>query len=1845
MKVLLGFAWPISESVVERLGWVLVHSLWQFALAALLAGLAVRTLRRRSAATRYGVLVVALAVAVAAPVATWMLQPGNAPDHSVSAATRPGTGLSPLASSPTIAGDPGIAVPSPDRPASSAPSEMTPPTPTIIQPTPSWPEQAKTVLRPWLAWIVAGWGLGVVVCSLRPLLGWHVLRRLRRVGVSPAPGEVLAALKRVSEQLGLKRAVRVLQSTLVQVPVMVGYLRPVILLPVSLVTFMPVAHMEAILAHELAHVRRHDFAINLLQTLVETIFFYHPAVWWLSRQIRVEREHCCDDLVVLLLGNRVEYGRALVAIEQLRGQGTVFALGAADGSLLGRVRRIAGVGSERDTLSLHGRWPAALLGFALIGVTCGLAMNWSLAAKATPDDVGDFGPESNGLRCRLVAVPTTADDESPHITKPATEFARGDDVTFAVELQNVSDKPVTLLGVRYSDNTPAVKGKLNTAFLGPRLFQFEFTDANGKPVPRTARAFEEEFLSGASAHELSPRKSLIVLLRPAKFHAPMDHRFLPGKFRAKVRYRGPSDKTLAEIKKHWPDRPQGKAWSNEVSSNEVAFSVAADPTAPRPQKLVWGPAKDGLQAAIELRAPKRVAGIPTEAPGVPLKTNLGVVFHVKNVSDRPITFASETGRQGDHVHVKNEAGKEIMLRDTWFSGEPIMVRWKLKPGEIAELQVLAPAIYGTKQPGKYTVRYTIRFNSMQSKDSKGNITFPLKGDWQSELETGEIPLFLRARTPGDDARERQAALQNLRDEDVEKFALDTLRTPFQPDPVGGSWQGGAYEMDVLSSLSMVRQRDRVVKTLMKVVERTEKSTQDQRRLAMLYLAGAAPRQVIPILIKELEAATRAPAERFVPYHEIAVLQQIGEVARDAVPVLIKLLDSPDRLARSESLLALVKIGPSSTEVMNAIAKRFGDPGAHVWSRAVYEVGRYGEQAKPLGPTFVKLLESKSKPARIWAAQALVSSGYDEARGFDVLIRDVAAGAPEDRSQAATALAALGSRAKSMVPKLRAYENDPVERVAKEVRDAICRIEKDDRIFTHAEEAAKSAASRKAAAEAEIERHLPDWLRVHHNRGLLANLDDDRNVVSLTTGEVMSDELLGKLKTLPKLRELDIGTTKLITPAGLKHLAELSSLQKLSLSSLNHDGKGLGDTAIEHIVGLKSLRELHLNQCGTTDAGVRLLEAMPQLTHLELYAEAGLTDAALASIAKLKRLKHVGLNSYVGTEQGWMRFSKEATGSLAGLQELEHLHLVGQEVSPETLQFPRLKTLSLGSAVVDDACAARIAECRQLQTLDLVYTNITDAGLNKFADLPELSRLNLDSRVVTDAGIRHLKRLPKLQHISLRASQLTDESLRYLAEITTLTRVDLNGSGEPGVSAGTCYTIAGVQRLKALPNLRTLWLTNFDSAGGFHGLKELSQLRELTMMMTNIRVDELDALVDALPNTSIHHATGGGSYQRGPQKKRLKIADDKIAGDKINAKKFTGNAKPYDLTGRVVAISKDAKSITVEGVARERPAELVKIEVKIGEKTAITYDGVTTGGARPTEGYVVGVWLDETVKGLAARVGFGVAADAHWGSDLAGTVVAVDKDGKGITLEISDGGVAKRGVEKKKERFRFNDKTVLVFSDVAEGKAEIAVNQTAWVWYDDNARVSGNRIAGQVRFFGSAAPVRRNRAPDIRGKLLNASDKSLTIEQPAGAGGGEPKKVVLKIGEKCSFVYHNVGPGGARPVDCQYAGVWFEDGSKETAAEVALSGVVRERWLTISGKVVEVSEDGATITLEQPSAVRGEKPKRVEIKLTSQTRITYSNVGPDGAKPTAGYVAQVRLIDGSKDTAARATFEQPRRPGR
>src|SRR5206468_6217194 len=244
--------------------------------------------------------------------------------------------------------------------------------------------RVRARLEPLLPWIVVLWLTGVVTLSLRLTSGWLAARRLRALGTLPAPEPCVAALHRLAARLRVSRPVRLLQSAMVQVPAVLGWVRPVILLPASALTGLTPLQLEALLAHELAHVRRYDYLVNLVQSVIETLLFYHPAVWWVSQQVREEREHCCDDLAVAVCGDAHLYATALVGMERLRGTPPAFALAATGrgGALMGRIRRLV----APEQVEIFPRWMAGV-----IAVTLALGGGAHLAsgtAAPAPDDGG-----------------------------------------------------------------------------------------------------------------------------------------------------------------------------------------------------------------------------------------------------------------------------------------------------------------------------------------------------------------------------------------------------------------------------------------------------------------------------------------------------------------------------------------------------------------------------------------------------------------------------------------------------------------------------------------------------------------------------------------------------------------------------------------------------------------------------------------------------------------------------------------------------------------------------------------------------------------------------------------------------------------------------------------------------------------------------------------------------------------------------------------------------------------------------------------------------------------------------------------------------------------------------------------------------------------------------------------------------------------------------------------------------------------------------------------------------------------------------------------------------------------
>ena len=184
------------------------------------------------------------------------------------------------------------------------------------------------------------WLAGVLLFQLRCLVSWTAAGRLRRIGVCGPALVWTEKLDDLRARLRMARPVTLLESCFAEVPVVIGHLRPIILMPVGLLAGLPPRQVEAILLHELAHIRRGDYLVNLMQTLVEGLLFYHPAVWWISGVIRTERENCCDDLVVLTSGDAHEYATALAALAENRWTTRQPALAATGGNLVNRIRRL-----------------------------------------------------------------------------------------------------------------------------------------------------------------------------------------------------------------------------------------------------------------------------------------------------------------------------------------------------------------------------------------------------------------------------------------------------------------------------------------------------------------------------------------------------------------------------------------------------------------------------------------------------------------------------------------------------------------------------------------------------------------------------------------------------------------------------------------------------------------------------------------------------------------------------------------------------------------------------------------------------------------------------------------------------------------------------------------------------------------------------------------------------------------------------------------------------------------------------------------------------------------------------------------------------------------------------------------------------------------------------------------------------------------------------------------------------------------------------------------------------------------------------------------------------------------
>jgi len=271
----------LSQPAAQATAWALLQFVWQGAAVGALTAVALTALRHSASDVRYVVASIGLALMLTLPVVSGVqrfqaLRADEAARPAAAAATdaavRGSAGIRAL-----VTGADAM-----DRDPAAAPSY----TPART----AWLDTLASIrIEPLLPTLMLAWLIGVAMLSLRLLTGWLWVQRLRTHGVAEASEACRTMTRRLARRLHISRAVTLLESSLVDVPTVIGFLKPVVLLPASALGGLAPHQLEAILAHELAHIRRHDYLVNLLQTLVETVLFYHPAVWWLSRRIRIER--------------------------------------------------------------------------------------------------------------------------------------------------------------------------------------------------------------------------------------------------------------------------------------------------------------------------------------------------------------------------------------------------------------------------------------------------------------------------------------------------------------------------------------------------------------------------------------------------------------------------------------------------------------------------------------------------------------------------------------------------------------------------------------------------------------------------------------------------------------------------------------------------------------------------------------------------------------------------------------------------------------------------------------------------------------------------------------------------------------------------------------------------------------------------------------------------------------------------------------------------------------------------------------------------------------------------------------------------------------------------------------------------------------------------------------------------------------------------------------------------------------------------------------------------------------------------------------------------------------------
>ena len=1283
------------QEIAERIGWTLLHSVWQTALIGIVLALLLRWLRGASANLRYALACSALALVVLWPIRTSGIL--SVPAHRTSVRTEPAPRQAPVATAPT-------------RQESAVRSSA----PTVaVRPARvhggSWKDGVVSLARPALPYLTILWLTGVIVLSLWHVGEWGRLQFLRRRCARPPEKPLRDRLASLARTMQIRRPVQIVESTLVQVPSVIGWLRPMILLPASALTALPPAHLEALLAHELAHIRRQDYLVNVLQTVVEILGFYHPAVWWISRQIRIERENGCDDLAAETVGDRLRYARALASMEDLRAGRPEWVLAASGGSLLARIRRLVGRTPAENRSS---PWAPAIVVATLLvslAVPIGLVAAGYHANPATELErkvLKGFAENRARVTCGVLAWTQTTEDNG--FGRPVPQGGLKYDGQYRMwwDGDRVATKYNTE-GVHSSRETP------------PSGIEVGWHGADG-------RSYWIGQTEGGNVYTGS------LLTREPQWS--LYENWLSGVIR--WRGRGSQDRRIIDLGRM---KHVAAEWSvAEVEGRAMIRCLARNRDTGEYSVEHYDPAKGYGLAHYEAFTPQ---GVRRSNHTVKLEQVIpGAWFPVEVVME---AIRTEDGSVSLRQHMT------LDLTHCSFNDKSALPAGIFEARPRREQDEMRRILEETqrRRTGRYAVDAVVRTQGPRAA-SEGFLAATAKADYE------QAAAFVHPRQPVDDLKEFGELLkgQDLRlaavlaDDEVALTVTSAIRADHgkagplvfhlaRSSAARAGWL--IDDIDVESPQGAGRE--------------IESFLQGHPAAAMTLDGGGNSTRVVRfsadcsvgmLYVREWDFPTDS-------YEAGMNWQWLGEAQGDVtVPAgkALRLDLSPDAWQTGSPLatlrpddvqmLDLSKCKSANDAVLADVAKLEGLRALGLTATAITGEG-LGDLKDLKG---LKWLFLGSTHLGDEGAAHLADFGSLEYLNLRYTKITDAAMVHVGRLRGLKSLSLDGT---AVSDKGLAHLKNLISLHDLSLWDCAITSTGFEHLAGLTEMRTLDLVSTQIADDGLV--HLAGMknlrrLRLGFTKVTGEGLVHLRGLQSLEYLELpdadIGDEHLAYLNGLDHLKELH-GLGDLITEKGLRSLARLKSLEELDTG-----GQAVTDEAAAVLATFPALKSLQIQKAGAmTDAGLAQLVKLKSLTKLSLM-RANVTGAGLALLKGLPSLKELTLdNLYIAEGE----FS--ALGDLSTLERLD----IGMDLGWSNIAF-------------GDRDMTNLAKLKDLRSLRIVSKRVSDAGLQHLSGLQSLQSLMLSGPGITDAGVAHLEGLRSLRYLSLTETGVTREGVERLQRI-------------------------------------------------------------------------------------------------------------------------------------------------------------------------------------------------------------------------------------------------------------------------------------------------------------------------------------------------------------------------------------------------------------------------------------------------------------------------------------------------